>query len=600
LASVLSAFATSSARAEDWPQWQGAERNAISKETGLLQEWPEDGPPLAWKIKGLGGGDGAPAVAAGRIYGMSNRGDEEVVWALSEADGKEAWVSAIGPAHRQDMPQSKDGPACTPTVDGDRVYVMGLGGELACLQASDGKIIWRRNLTRDFGGQVPPWSYRESPLVDGDRVIVTPGGTDVTLAALDKLTGEPIWKTHVPDQGAGGPGAAVAGAPGGAPGGRGPGGPGGPGGMPDLMQFMPVLKALDADGNREISVNEMDAAPDVLAKLDKNKDGKLVADEVVPDMGNRGGGARDQGGRQGRPQGGPGGRGGPGGPGGPGGMLRWMPIHAALDADESGEIDAAEIKDAAATLRKLDGNNDGKLVQDEVAPRFGGPRGGGGGGGFARSGAAYVSAIAIDFEGQRQYVQLTAKALVGVAATDGKVLWRYDRAANGMGINCSTPVYHDGMLFASSAYGAGGGLVKLSKGADGAVKAEEVYFTRNMQNHHGGMVVIDGYLYGADGGNEGGYLACLDFKTGKVLWHERDEERAAKGSVAVADGRLYYRVEDGSVLLVEPSPKEFIERGRFEQPDRTRQPAWAHPVVANGKLYIRDQDTLFCYDVKAK
>ena len=119
-------------------------------------------------------------------------------------------------------------------------------------------------------------------------------------------------------------------------------------------------------------------------------------------------------------------------------------------------------------------------------------------------------------------MQLTAKALVGVAASDGKFLWRYDQPANGMGINCSTPLYHDGLVFAASAYGAGGGLVKLSKDASGGVKAEEVYFTKKMQNHHGGMIVLDGCLYGANGGNEGGYLVCLDFKTGNVLWDERD------------------------------------------------------------------------------
>jgi outer membrane protein assembly factor BamB len=123
-----------------------------------------------------------------------------------------------------------------------------------------------------------------------------------------------------------------------------------------------------------------------------------------------------------------------------------------------------------------------------------------------------------------------------------------------------------------------------------------------MQNHHGGVIVLDGYLYGANGGNEGGYLVCLDFKTGNVLWDGRDlpNRPAPKGSLTLADARLYYRTERGAVLLIEPSPKEYLERGRFEQPDRTNLPAWAHPVVANGKLYLRDQDTLFCYDVKAK
>lgn len=437
----------------DWPQWQGPDRNAISKERGLLKEWPKDGPPLAWKITGLGGGYSAPSIAAGRIFGMSNRGDDEVVWALSEKDGKELWVTRLGPALKQQTPQGKEGPGCTPTVDGELLYVEGLGGDVACLQVKDGKIIWQRSLTRDFGGRAPMWSYRESPLVDGDKVICTPGGQEAMLAALDKSTGKTIWKSQVP------------GGPGGGPGGD----PGGPGGGP------------------------------------------------------------------------------PGPGGGPGGPSR-------------------------------------------------GPRG------FGGSGAAYASAIAIDFDGQRQYVQLTGRTLVGVAASDGKFLWRYDRPANGMGINCSTPVYHDGMVFAASAYGAGGGLVKLSKDGNGGVKAEEVYSTRKMQNHHGGMILLDGCLYGANGGNEGGFLVCLDFKTGNVLWDERDdaERRAPKGSVALADGRLYYRTEKGTMLLIEPSSKQYIERGRFEQPERSKQPAWAHPVTANGKLYLRDQDLLLCYDVKAR
>jgi len=443
---VFWAILWSSAFADDWPQWQGPHRTAISKEGGLLKEWPKDGPPLAWKTTGLGGGYSGPSIAAGRIFGMSKRGDDEVVWALSEKDGKELWVTRLGPAFKQQPPQGKEGPACTPTVDGELLYVEGLGGDVACLQVKDGKLIWQRSLKRDFGGRAPMWSYRESPLVDGDQVICTPGAEDATLVALDKLTGKTIWKSQVP----GGPG----------------GGPGGPGGGPGA-----------------------------------------------------------------------------------------------------------------------------------------GPRGfGGGPGGFGGSGAAYASAIAINFDGQRQYVQFTARAVIGVAASDGKFLWRYDQPANGMGINCSTPVYHDGMVFAASAYGAGGGLVKLSKDANGGVKADEIYSTGKMQNHHGGMILLDGCLYGANGGNDGGFLVCLDFKTGNVLWDERDdaERRAPKGSVALAGGRLYYRTEKGTMLLIEPNPKQYIERGRFDQPDRSPQWAWTHPVIANGKLYLRDQDLLLCYDVKAK
>ena len=211
--------------------------------------------------------------------------------------------------------------------------------------------------------------------------------------------------------------------------------------------------------------------------------------------------------------------------------------------------------------------------------------------------AAYASAIVMDCAGQRQYVQFTQRGVVAVAAADGKFLWRYDRPANRMGISCATPVTRDACVFASSAYGTGGGLVKLSEDAQGGVKAEEVYFTKNMQNHHGGMILLDGYLYGATGGNEGGRLCCL-----RVRHRQGDvgQPHVPKGSVALADGLLYYRTEAGPMILVEPNPKRYIERGRFSQPDRSRATAWPHPVVANGKLYLRDQDVLLCYDVNGK
>ena len=320
----------SPASADDWPQWQGPDRNAISKERGLLKEWPKDGPPLAWKIKELGGGYSAPSIAAGRIFGMSNQRRRRsrlgpVRDGRQDTVDRRAWGRLSSSKHRRE----KRGRRCTPTVDGERLYVVGLGGDLACLQVRDGKIIWQRSLTRDFGGRPPMWSYRESPLVDGDKVICTPGGQDAILAALDKLTGKTIWKSQVPG-GSGG----------------GPSGPSGPGG-------------------------------------------------------------------------GPGGLGGPGGPGGgpgsPGGGPRGFAAVPAVPA-----------------------------VLERPTPR----------------------PSPSTSTGSASTCNSPAKALVGVAASDGKFLWRYDRPANGMGINCSTPIYHDGLVFAASAYGAGGGLVKLSKDAE--------------------------------------------------------------------------------------------------------------------------------------
>lgn len=537
----------------DWPQWKGPVRTAHSKETGLLKEWAKDGPPLVWKAKGLGGGDSTPSVAGGRIYGMSHRGSDEVVWALSEKDGKEIWAVRISPAFTTSWPQSKEGPSATPTVDADRLYVMGLAGNVACLQVSDGKLVWERSLMADFGGKMPMWSYRESPLIDGEKVICTPGGDQTTLVALNKLNGEVIWKTHVPDRGGDSNQNRR------------------PENRPNVIETDLLLSTLDKDKNREISNDELAAASTLLLSLDKNQDGKLSEDEVSTATAAPGG--------QGRRRG--------------GGVVRMMKAHSAMDANEDGALDASEIKNAAVALQKINANRDGKLTEDEVGMKHFGPQ---------DTGAAYSSPIAIEFGGHRQYVQFLATTVAGVSAADGKLLWRYDKPANGMRLNISTPLYHDGHVFAASAYGAGGGLARLNTKANGEFTAEEVWFSKSMENHHGGVILHDGALFGANGGNGGGYLACLDFKTGEVLWNERDSDkrRVTKGSVAFADGRIYYRTEEGPIVLIEPSRKEFIERGRFDQPDRTDKPAWAHPVLANGKLYIRDQDTLFCYDIKAK
>jgi outer membrane protein assembly factor BamB len=210
-------------------------------------------------------------------------------------------------------------------------------------------------------------------------------------------------------------------------------------------------------------------------------------------------------------------------------------------------------------------------------------------------GAGYASITIVQLGDRKEYVQFLGKGVVGVSL-DGTFLWRYDKCANGTA-NASTPVFADGHLFAASAYGKGGALIRPPEGAG---TPTEVYFTKKMENQHGGMLLIDGALYGANGGNGGGFLVCLDWKTGAVKWDERDRNGIPKGSVAFADGRIYYRQEDGTMLLIEPSTKECLVRGRFKQPDRSRQNAWPHPVIANGKLYLRDQDVLLCYDVAEK
>jgi outer membrane protein assembly factor BamB len=393
------------ARPGEWPQWRGPERTSLSKETGLLKQWPEGGPRLLWKATGLGGGYSTPSIAGGRMFGMGYVGADEVVWAL-DLEGKPVWSTRIANAN-QGIGYG-EGSRCTPTVDGDRLYALGVSGDLVCLETATGKLVWQKNLVRDFKGGIPNWGYSESPLLDREKLIVTPGGRTATLVALNKTNGEVIWQSAVP------------------------------GGDP----------------------------------------------------------------------------------------------------------------------------------------------------------ANYASVIAADVDGQRQYIQYLPGGPVGVSASDGKFLWRYDKPANRIVIQ--TPIYHDNYVFASAAYNVGGGAVKLTTSPSGCT-AEEVYFTRDLKNKHGGVVLVGEHLYGFD---DPGTLVCLEFKTGKVVW--KDRSVSGNASVVYADGHLDCRSQRGTVALVEATPEGYKEKGRFEQPERTSKSAWAHPVVAGGRLYLRDQDLLLCYDVKGQ
>jgi len=179
--------------AADWPQWRGPDRDAKSSETGLLTEWPEGGPPLEWNATGLGGGYSSVAVAEGSIYTLGDFEDGSHVIALHEKDGSPRWKTRIGKAggHRR-----YPGPRSTPTIDGDQVFALNQHGDLAALTTTSGTMLWSVNLQDDFQGKMMSgWKYSESPLVDGDAVVVTPGGKKGTLLALDRQTGAKIWRT---------------------------------------------------------------------------------------------------------------------------------------------------------------------------------------------------------------------------------------------------------------------------------------------------------------------------------------------------------------------------------------------------------------------
>jgi len=187
------------ASADDWPQWRGPDRTGLSQETGLLKEWPKPGPALLWQATSIGRGYSTPSVVGEHIYVLGNEGlDNEFVEALSLADGKKAWATRLGnvgnPKQQPNFPAARS----TPTVDGDLLYALGSDGDLACVERATGKVRWRKNLRADFGGKPGDWAYAESPLVDGEALICTPGGAEATLVSLNKLSGEVLWKCAVP------------------------------------------------------------------------------------------------------------------------------------------------------------------------------------------------------------------------------------------------------------------------------------------------------------------------------------------------------------------------------------------------------------------
>ena len=390
---------THSSFADDWTQWRGPNRDGISKETGLLKQWPEGGPDITWKVSGLGLGYSSVAVADGLVFTLGDvEGEGNFLIALDERSGAMMWKKRIGDdgGHKR-----YKGPRSTPTVAGQFVVALNQHSDLVCLDAETGTLIWSRNLVQEFGGQMMSgWKYSESPLVDGNQVICTPGGGDGTLLALDLKTGEKNWQTG-----------------------------------------------------------------------------------------------------------------------------DWT--------DRAG----------------------------------------------------YSSVIIATIHGKRQYVQLTGQSVAGVDPKTGEVIWKAERAGKTAVI--ATPVVRDNIVFVTSSYGVGCNGFKINN--DGT--AEEIYASTNIANHHGGVILLDDHVYGSSGGT----FRCLDIESGELAFNERS---AGKGATTYADGHFYLRSEKGPIALIEATDEGYVEVSRFDQPDRSDESAWAHPVVANGKLYIRDQDIMFCFDIR--
>jgi outer membrane protein assembly factor BamB len=390
----------------DWPQWRGPQRDGHSPDTGLLKTWPADGPKLLWTATGLGGGYTNVSVVGNRVFLMGDRGASNYAIALNRANGKPLWSAKVGKAGAPGW-GGFGGPRCTPTVADGLVFAVGQYGEVACIEARNGNVLWRKNYAKDFGGQLPEWGYCGMPLVDGERVILAPGGPRGDLVALNAKTGKLIWQS--------------------------------------------------------------------------------------------------------------------------------------------------------------------KELTDSIH---------------------YSSPIVAEIDGLRQYIQLTDASVAGVAADDGRMLWRAPR--RGATAVIPTPIYHDGYVYVTSGYGAGCNLFKVAMAA-GKWSAEPVYDNKVMTNHHGGVVLVGKNLYGC---SEGKGWVCQDFLTGKAVWQEKS--KLGKGSLVYADGMLYLRAEEGkgTIALIEATANGYVEHGRFDQPNRSSKSSWPHPVVIGGRLYVRDQDKLFCYDVQ--
>jgi outer membrane protein assembly factor BamB len=404
----------------NWPTFRGSDRLAFSPVTGLLKSWPEGGPKLLWEAAGAGRGYSSLAIADGRIYtlgdALSTAGDkDEYLTCFEEATGKQLWMTKTGEPWSSGNP-SWQSSRSTPTVDGERVYVLTPYGVLVCCESASGKELWRKDLVKEFGGKKgDQWKYSESVLVDGDKVICTPGGATKTMVALHKESGDTIW-------------------------------------------------TVDRPGNR---------------------------------------------------------------------------------------------------------------------------------------GAGHSSPAVSTIGDTRVYVQVTSSGPMGVRASDGKLLWTYDIGQVTAVI--PTPIVRDDLVFFTAGYRYGGALLRQVPN-EGEIKIEEVYpINPELAVKHGGVVLVGDLLFGDS--DDKGQPWCADLMTGKVHWklearRGTPEARRGSGSVAAADGCVYFRFADGTMELVEATAAERKVLGQFKIPGSGERPSWSHPVVTGGKLYLREGDKVLCYDLR--
>ena len=395
--------------AQQISEWREENRTGVSSETGLLKSWPDGGPTLVWTNLELPKGNSSVSFGNNSIYITGTEGTNDILVAL-DMNGKIRWQKVMGRAWNQSYPDSR----ATPTVEGERVYTCSGFGDLACFNGITGDMIWSYKGSEMNKGTYGSWGIAESLLIDGDKIYFSPGGPQTMTIALNKATGDVIWKS--------------------------------------------------------------------------------------------------------------------------------------------------------ASLNDKPG---------------------------------YVSPILVEYAGRKMIVNVSLGHIFAVDPSNGKILWKVAhpnvREGRDM-ILCVTPLFYDGWVYVTGGYNTGGTMVKMA--ADG-LSAQIVWTDDLLDVHHGGVVMLNGYIYGSNWkNNSDGSWCCIDWKTGKKMW---EEHWNCKGSIISAEGLLYiYDEKRGNVGLVKANPEKFDLISTFQVTEGDMGPFWAHPVIHNGLLYLRHNNALMAYNIKAK
>ena len=389
--------------------WREENRTGVSSETGLMKSWPANGPTLLWTNLELPNGYSSVSFGNNSMFITGTKDTVDILVAL-DMNGKILWQTVMGRAWNESTPESR----ATPSIEGNKVYTCSGYGDLACIDGTNGKIIWSYKASELNKGTYGKWGIAESLLIDGDKLYFSPGGSETMTIALNKATGNLIWKS--------------------------------------------------------------------------------------------------------------------------------------------------------ASLNDKPG---------------------------------YVSPILINYAGKKTIVNISLGHVYAVDASNGEILWKvaHENPREGRDlILCVTPLFHEGKIYVTGGYNIGGKLIKI---ADDGKSANVVWKDDVLDVHHGGVVLVNGYIYGANWLNNGdGNWCCIDWNTGKKMW---EEHWNCKGSIISAEGLLYiYDEKKGNVGLLKATPEKFDLVSSFQVTQGTSGPFWAHPVIHNGILYIRHNNALMAYNIKAK